>query len=108
MSKWAAILERDSLQAFPCIAELEPPGLMCCYGKSLDGDSCSDPACPARPIFAEYLLLRAVVEAELTVSIGATPETIAKGWRNYSGQRYITDWQRERANKRADAWDGLT
>ncbi len=69
-SLWETIQGRDTLEAFPCVAELSIPGLMCCYGESGEGDSCSDPACPLRPIYEEYLALRAVVEADLA---GTTP-----------------------------------
>ena len=71
MSKWDKIVKRDSLQAFPCVADLH------CI--EAGDDQCEDPnfapcpdpgRCALRPIFEEYMVLRAVVEADLA---GTTP-----------------------------------
>ena len=71
MSLWDEIKKRDSLQAFPCVADF-----FCIVAGDAICDSDDIEKCPDRercgmlPIFREYLALRAVVEADLA---GTTP-----------------------------------
>ena len=48
--------------------------------------------------------LLAVVEAELGQ---ATPAGLASAYRDYTKKRTTADWEKERAIKRAEAWEGL-
>ena len=104
VSKWDKIVKRDSLQAFPCDAELAVPGLMCCYGESGEGDSCSDPACPLRPIFEEYMAMRAVVKAVL---YDRTPAHMARAARRSPAAFPDRPEVVKRYGAIADAWDGI-
>ena len=85
MSKWDKIMKRDSLQAFPCVADL--------YCIMAGDDQCEDPnfapcpdpgRCALRPIYKEYLALRDVVEAMFVGIEGMrTPQHVIKGLRGW-------------------------
>lgn len=104
VSKWEAMRDHKTLQDFPCPREGWAKGEFRrrCYPElekcGLDGE------CSYELVYRQYMALRAVVEAELD---GATLEQRAKGYRNMASQKYLTDWQRARATKRAKAWEGI-
>ncbi len=106
MSKWDKIVKRDSLQAFPCVADLH------CI--EAGDDQCEDPnfapcpdpgRCALRPIYEEYLGLRAVVEAELD---GVTPEAKAESNRRLADAADRTQQAAPGSYTiKAKAWEGI-
>ena len=105
MSKWDKIVRCDSLQAFPCIADLH------CI--EAGDDQCEDPnfapcpdpgRCALRPIYEEYLALRDVVAAELG---HYSPTYRAEHWR-IKAKMAATPEAKAMCMKNAAAWDALT
>ncbi len=71
MSKWDKIVKRTILHDFPCTPEGCDVGAIIHFCTSEDTPDCEiEERCPLRPIYEEYLALRAVVEADLA---GTTP-----------------------------------
>ncbi len=105
-SLWETIQGRDTLEAFPCVADF-----FCIVAGDAICDSDDIEKCPDRercgmlPIFREYLALRAVVEAELD---GATPEAKAASNRRLAD---AADRTQQAApgpyTIKAEAWEGI-
>lgn len=84
-SKWATIQDRQALHDFPCVPEGCDSGRVeihfCASGLTTDCEI--EDVCPLRPIYKEYMRLRAVVEAVLGNS---TPEAEAARARRFIKQ----------------------
>ncbi len=109
VSLWHTILGRETMEHFPCV----PKGID--VGMNAIGYFCSSEEtpeckiaelCPLRPIYEEYMVLRAVVEAELA---RATPKAKAESNRRLAD---AADRTQQAApgpyTIKAETWEGLT
>jgi len=107
VSLWHTIRGRETMEHFPCVPEGIDVGMNAisyfCSSEEMPECKIAD-LCPLRPIYEEYEAMRTVVIAELA---GATPQGLASRYRTFSMATLLPKWQKGRAIKRADAWEGL-
>lgn len=106
MSLWHTILGRETMEHFPCVPEGIDVGMNAisyfCSAEEAPECRIAD-LCPLRPIYEEYLALRAVVQAVLG---GSTPQqqvltiAVCLGLETDSVRR-------QRMHDQKDAWEAI-
>ncbi len=106
MSLWYTIRGRETMEHFPCVPEGIDVGMnaISYFCSSDETPECKiADLCPLRPIYEEYMAMRAVVEAVLG---GSTPQQQVLTLAVCLGLE-TDSVRRQRMHDQKDAWEGI-